>query len=82
MAQLKAIKDPEAMSKIISEFMFKSTDDVVKNKSIAFPGFSSKAIKTFTESMDKLGVSKSSVNKIIKDSTAFRNTSSRIKIIN
>ena len=75
----QAIKDPEAMSKIISEFMFKSTDDVVKGKSIAFPGFSNKAIKTFKESMDKLGVSKGSVNKIIKDSTAFRNTTAGLK---
>ena len=75
----QALKDPEAMSKLISEFMFKSTDDVVKGKSIAFPGFSNKALKTFKESMDKLGVSKSSVNKIVKDSTAFRNTTAGLK---
>ena len=67
------------MSKIISEFMFKSTDDVVKNKSIAFPGFSAKAVKTFTESMEKLGVSKNSANKIINDATAFRNTTAGLK---
>ena len=53
------------MSKIISEFMFRSTDDVVKNKSIAFPGFSAKAVKTFTESMEKLGVSKNSARKLL-----------------
>ena len=28
----QAIKDPDAMSKVISEFMFKSTDDVVKKQ--------------------------------------------------
>ena len=75
----QALKDPDAMSKLISEFMFKSTDDVVKGKSIAFPGFSNKALKTFKESMDKLGVSKGSVNKIIKDSTSFRNTTAGLK---
>ncbi len=74
-----AVKDPDAFSKVISEFMFKSTDDVVKGKSIAFPGFSNKVLKTFRESMDKLGVSKGSVNKIIKDSTSFRNTTAGLK---
>ena len=75
----QAIKDPEGMSKIISEFMFTSTDDIVKGKSIAFPGFSSKALKTFTEAMEKLGVSKQSIKKIVNDSTAFRNTTAGLK---
>ena len=75
----QAIKDPEGMSKVISEFMFKSTDDIAKGKSIAFPGFSNKALKTFRDSMDKLGVSKNSVNKIVKDATAFRNTTAGLK---
>ena len=75
----QALKDPDAMSKLISEFMFKSTDDIVRKNAIAFPGFSNKALKTFKESMDKLGVSKNSINKIIKDSTAFRNTTAGLK---
>ena len=74
-----AVKDPDAFSKVISEFMFKSTDDVVKGKSIAFPGFSTKALNTFKQSMDKLGVPKKSLNKIINDATDFRNTSAGLK---
>ena len=74
-----AVKDPDAFSKVISEFMFKSTDDVVKGKSIAFPGFSTKALKTFKESMDKLGVSKKSLNNIVSDASAFRHTTAGLK---
>jgi len=74
-----AVKDPDAFSKVISEFMFKSTDDVVKGKSIAFPGFSTKALNTFRQSMDKLGVAKKSLNKIVEDATAFRNTTAGLK---
>ena len=74
-----AVKDPDAFSKVISEFMFKSTDDVVKGKSIAFPGFSNKTLKTFKESMDKLGVSKKSLNNIVKDASAFRHTTAGLK---
>ena len=74
-----AVKDPDAFSKVISEFMFKSTDDVVKGKSIAFPGFSTKALNTFRQSMDKLGVPKKSLNKIVEDATAFRNTTAGLK---
>ena len=74
-----AVKDPDAFSKVISEFMFKSTDDVVKGKSISFPGFSTKALNTFKQSMDKLGVAKKSLNKIVEDATAFRNTTAGLK---
>ena len=74
-----AVKDPDAFSKVISEFMFKSTDDVAKGKSIAFPGFSTKALNTFRQSMDKLGVSKKSLNKIVEDATAFRNSAAGLK---
>ncbi len=74
-----AVKDPDAFSKVISEFMFKSTDDIVKGKSIAFPGFSTKALNTFRQSMDKLGVAKKSLNKIVEDATAFRNTTAGLK---
>ena len=74
-----AVKDPDAFSKVISEFMFKSTDDVVKGKSITFPGFSTKALNTFRQSMDKLGVAKKSLNKIVEDATAFRNTTAGLK---
>jgi len=74
-----AVKDPDAFSKVISEFMFKSTDDVVKGKSITFPGFSTKALNTFRQSMDKLGVPKKSLNKIVEDATAFRNTTAGLK---
>ena len=34
----QAIKDPQAMSKIVSDFMF-ATDDIVKKSRIVFPGF-------------------------------------------
>jgi len=75
----QALKDPDTFSKIVSEFMFKSTDDVVTKNKIIFPGFSKQGTKKFTESLDKLGVSKSSVNKIVSDSTAFRNTAAGLK---
>ena len=77
----QAIKDPEAFSKTISEFLFKSTDDVVKKKEILFPGFSQTAIKTFKDSLNKLGVPKRSVTNIINDSTAFRNTVAGLKTL-
>ena len=38
-AALAAVKDPDAFSKVVSEFMFKSTDDVVTKNKIIFPGF-------------------------------------------
>jgi len=75
----QALKDPDTFSKIVSEFMFKSTDDVVTKNKIIFPGFSKQGTKKFTESLDKLGVSKGSVNKIVSDSTAFRNTAAGLK---
>ena len=75
----QAVKDPDAFSKIISEFMFKSTDDVVLKKNIIFPGFTKKGTKAFTETLDKLGVPKKSVNKIISDATAFRETAASLK---
>jgi hypothetical protein len=74
-----AVKDPEAFSKVISEFMFKSTDDVLTKNNIIFPGFAKKGIKTFTESLDKLGVPKKSINKVISDATAFRETTAKLK---
>ena len=62
----QAIKDPEAMSKIISEFMFAIYRRCCKKKAIAFPGFSNKAVKTiYRVHGNKLGVSKKSINKII-----------------
>ena len=74
-----AIKDPDSFSKIVSEFMFKSTDDVVTKNKIIFPGFSKKGTKKFTESLDKLGVSKGSINKIVSDATSFRETAAGLK---
>ena len=74
-----AVKDPDAFSKTISEFMFKSTDDVVTKNNIIFPGFSKSSVKAFTESLDKLGVSKKSINKIMSDASAFRETAAGLK---
>ena len=74
----QAIKDPEAMSKVISEFMF-ATDDVVKNKNIVFPGFSQTSLKKFTESLNKLGVSKNSINKITANASDFRTQAAGLK---
>jgi len=75
----QAVKDPDMFSKTISEFMFKSTDDVVTKNNIIFPGFAKQSTKKFTESLDKLGVSKKSTNKIISDATAFRETAAKLK---
>jgi len=76
-----AIKDPDTFSKTISEFLFKSTDDIVKKKEIIFPGFSKPALNRFQESLKKLGVPKSNVQAIINDSTAFRNTVAGLKTL-
>ena len=77
----QAVKDPEGFSKIISEFIFKSTDDISRGKEILFPGFSSKAVKTFKDSLNKLGVPKRSVSNIIKDATGFRNATAGLKTL-
>ena len=74
-----AVKDPDAFSKTISEFLFKSTDDVVTKNQIIFPGFAKPSIKAFTESLNKLGVSKKSINKIISDASSFRETAANLK---
>ncbi len=74
-----AVKDPDTFSKTISEFMFKSTDDVITKNNIIFPGFSKSSVKAFTESLDKLGVPKKSINKIMSDASAFRETAAGLK---
>jgi chorismate mutase len=74
----QAIKDPEAMSKIVSDFMF-TTDDIVKKKNILFPGFNQKSTTAFKAALEKLGVPKNSINKIISDATTFRETSASLK---
>ena len=76
----QAIKDPQAMSKVVSDFMF-ATDDVVKKGGIAFPGFSQASKKLFTESLKKLGVSNQSIQKIILDAGGFRNTAANLKTL-
>ncbi len=74
----QAIKDPEAMSKIVSDFMF-TTDDIVKKKNILFPGFNQKSTTAFKTALEKLGVPKNSINKIISDANTFRETSASLK---
>jgi len=74
----QALKDPETMSKLIADFTY-SVDDVVKKDKIVFPGFNKVVKDKFTESLGKLGVSKSSVNKIILDTKAFRETATGLK---
>jgi len=74
----QAVKDPETMSKVISDFMF-ATDDVVKNKNIVFPGFNAASRAKFTETLGKLGVSKKSADNVIKDATTFRKAATGLK---
>ena len=74
----RAIKDPDVMSKTIADFMY-SVDDVVKNNKIVFPGFSKKLRDNFTQSLNKLGVSSKSANKIITDTRVFRETATGLK---
>ena len=74
-----AVKNPDNFSKVVSEFMFKSTDDVVTKNNIIFPGFSKKGTKAFTDSLNKLGVPKASINRVISDATAFRETAAKLK---
>jgi len=74
----QALKDPDAMSKLIADFTY-SVDDVVKKNKIVFPGFNKAVKDRFTQSLGKLGVSKGSVNKIISDTKAFRDTATGLK---
>ena len=74
----QAVKDPETVSKLISEFTF-GVDDVVKKKEIFFPGFNQASINKFKDSLKKIGVSSKQVDNIIKDSTEFRETAMGLK---
>ena len=69
----QAVKEPETVSKLISEFTF-GVDDIVKKKEIFFPGFSQASINKFKESLKKIGVSSKQADNIIKDATEFRET--------
>jgi hypothetical protein len=74
----QAVKDPETVSKLISEFTF-GVDDVVKKKEIFFPGFNQASINKFKDSLKKIGVSSKQVDNIVKDSTEFRETATGLK---
>jgi len=74
----QALKDPANLSKLIAEFTY-SADDVVKKNKIVFPGFNQKVRSKFIASLNKLGVSKKSVEKIITDTKAFRETATGLK---
>ena len=66
------------MSKLIAEFTY-SVDDVVKQNKIVFPGFNKVVRDKFTKSLNDLGVSKASVNKIVTDMKGFRETATGLK---
>ena len=74
----QALKDPDTMSKLIAEFTY-SVDDVVKQNKIVFPGFNKVVRDKFTKSLNDLGVSKASVNKIVTDMKGFRETATGLK---
>ena len=56
-----------------------SADDIVKEKNILFPGFSKASIKSFTDSLRKIGVKHPIIDDLISDSTAFRRTAAGLK---
>ena len=74
----QSLQSPETLSKQISNFMF-SADDIVKEKNILFPGFSKASIKSFTDSLRKIGVKQPIIDDLISDSTAFRRTAAGLK---
>ena len=75
----QALKDPDAFSKVISDFMFSADDIVKKNKNILFPGFAQKSTTAFKKALKDLGLSNNSITKIISDASAFRGTSAALK---
>jgi len=75
----QALKDPDAFSKVISDFMFSADDIVKKNKNILFPGFNQKSTTAFKKALKDLGLSNNSITKIISDASAFRGTSAALK---
>ena len=74
----QALKDPAGLSKLVAEFTY-SVDDVVKKNKIVFPGFNQKVRSKFVESLNKLGVSKRSADKIINNTKVFRETATGLK---
>ena len=74
----KAIKNPEAMSEVVSKFIF-GTDDIVKGKQVQFPGFSQASKNLFEESLTKLGVPKQGVKRITENAKTFRETAVGLK---
>ena len=74
----QALKDPDGLSKLVAEFTY-SVDDVVKKNKIVFPGFNQKVRSKFVESLNKLGVSKRSADKIINNTKVFRETATGLK---
>ena len=63
--------EPDVASKMIANFLLK-TNDSVKNGQIFFEGFNKKVLTDFEKSLQKLGVSKKTTDKIVNDAVKFR----------
>ena len=55
------------------------TQDAVVDGQIFFNGFNTKVLSDFTESLKKLGVSDTTINKVIDNGVKFRTTTADLK---
>ena len=74
----EAIQNPNQLSELFSRFLL-STDDIVKKNNIVFPGFSTKSLNAFRKAMEKLGISKNSIDDLVTDGINFRDTAALLK---
>lgn len=70
--------EPDAISKMMANFLTKTQDAVVDGQ-IFFNGFNPKVLSDFTESLKKLGVSDTTINKVIDNGVKFRTTTADLK---
>ena len=74
--------EPELLSKTIADFMM-STKDAIKTikgkKKIVFEGFNKQVVKTFNDSIKKIGGTAEDVNNLIDNATTFRTKISQMK---
>ena len=70
--------EPDTISKMIANFLTK-TQDAVVDEQIFFNGFNQKVLSDFTQSLKKLGVSESTINRVIDSAVKFRTTTADLK---
>ena len=73
-----ALGNPITATKVLSDLL-ESGKDVVRGGKIVFDGFNKKVIKSFTESMKKIGVKDQAISDLITDMIGYRVSMNRIK---